>query len=259
MCVFLLWSMVWRRPICCVVVCVAQMGYMSVEEHTPSLLRLRRSPGVRSWSLLVGEFPLRRLCAWTSILLTRFAFPPQLWCRWGWRRRTTAQVGGRKVHVGGGAAAGVSHGPLWIHRRPLLEELLRGRLPVCGPPEHGGLGGGRLWQRQEPDRAEEQQLVHVGADPVEEGSRARSVEAPSGGPLMPWKLLSTFPSASCSCVGSQAAVRRLRSGGDGALLRKRVSADAEAGGGLLLPPHPERHAGRTRVRGVNIGSVLYDP
>uniref|UniRef100_A0A3B3HW35 Essential for reactive oxygen species protein n=2 Tax=Oryzias latipes TaxID=8090 RepID=A0A3B3HW35_ORYLA len=46
--------MVWRRQICCVVVCVAQMGYMSVEEHTPSLLRLRRSPGVRSWSLLVA-------------------------------------------------------------------------------------------------------------------------------------------------------------------------------------------------------------
>ncbi|KAF6723078.1 uncharacterized protein FQA47_000279 [Oryzias melastigma] len=30
------------------------MGYMRVEEHTPTLLRLRRSPGVRSWSLLVA-------------------------------------------------------------------------------------------------------------------------------------------------------------------------------------------------------------
>ncbi|RVE59291.1 hypothetical protein OJAV_G00187020 [Oryzias javanicus] len=33
---------------------VAQMGYMRVEEHTATLLRLRRSPGVRSWSLLVA-------------------------------------------------------------------------------------------------------------------------------------------------------------------------------------------------------------
>ncbi|KAG9350363.1 hypothetical protein JZ751_026718 [Albula glossodonta] len=30
------------------------MGYMTVEAHTPSLLHLKRSPGIRSWSLLVG-------------------------------------------------------------------------------------------------------------------------------------------------------------------------------------------------------------
>lgn len=30
------------------------MGYMTVEEHSPTLLHLKRSPGIRSWSLLVG-------------------------------------------------------------------------------------------------------------------------------------------------------------------------------------------------------------
>lgn len=30
------------------------MGYMMVEEHTGNLLHLKRSPGIRSWSLLVG-------------------------------------------------------------------------------------------------------------------------------------------------------------------------------------------------------------
>uniref|UniRef100_A0A9J7XT42 Essential for reactive oxygen species protein n=2 Tax=Cyprinus carpio TaxID=7962 RepID=A0A9J7XT42_CYPCA len=31
-----------------------QMGYMVVEKHTSDLLHLKRSPGIRSWSLLVG-------------------------------------------------------------------------------------------------------------------------------------------------------------------------------------------------------------
>lgn len=30
------------------------MGYMTVEEQSPTLLHLKRSPGIRSWSLLVG-------------------------------------------------------------------------------------------------------------------------------------------------------------------------------------------------------------
>ncbi|KAL0984062.1 hypothetical protein UPYG_G00136580 [Umbra pygmaea] len=33
---------------------VFQMGYMKVETHTFNLLHLKRSPGVRSWSLFVG-------------------------------------------------------------------------------------------------------------------------------------------------------------------------------------------------------------
>ncbi|XP_068439174.1 cytochrome b-245 chaperone 1 homolog isoform X1 [Clinocottus analis] len=31
-----------------------QMGYMTVEEHSSTMLHLKRSPGIRSWSLLVG-------------------------------------------------------------------------------------------------------------------------------------------------------------------------------------------------------------
>uniref|UniRef100_A0A3Q3IKP8 Essential for reactive oxygen species protein n=1 Tax=Monopterus albus TaxID=43700 RepID=A0A3Q3IKP8_MONAL len=31
------------------------MGYMRVEEHNSTLLHLKRSPGIRSWSLLVGK------------------------------------------------------------------------------------------------------------------------------------------------------------------------------------------------------------
>uniref|UniRef100_A0AAZ3PI22 Essential for reactive oxygen species protein n=1 Tax=Oncorhynchus tshawytscha TaxID=74940 RepID=A0AAZ3PI22_ONCTS len=30
------------------------MGYMQVEEHTTNMLHLKRSPGIRSWSLLIG-------------------------------------------------------------------------------------------------------------------------------------------------------------------------------------------------------------
>uniref|UniRef100_A0A1A8FHY4 Essential for reactive oxygen species protein n=1 Tax=Nothobranchius korthausae TaxID=1143690 RepID=A0A1A8FHY4_9TELE len=30
------------------------MGYMTVEEHTSTLLHLKRAPGIRSWSLLIG-------------------------------------------------------------------------------------------------------------------------------------------------------------------------------------------------------------
>ncbi|KAG1955054.1 cytochrome b-245 chaperone 1 isoform a [Pimephales promelas] len=33
---------------------VIEMGYMVVEKHTSDLLHLKRSPGIRSWSLLVG-------------------------------------------------------------------------------------------------------------------------------------------------------------------------------------------------------------
>lgn len=32
-----------------------QMGYMTVEEHSEDLLHLKRSPGIRSWSVLVGK------------------------------------------------------------------------------------------------------------------------------------------------------------------------------------------------------------
>uniref|UniRef100_A0A4W5MH99 Essential for reactive oxygen species protein n=1 Tax=Hucho hucho TaxID=62062 RepID=A0A4W5MH99_9TELE len=31
-----------------------KMGYMQVEEHTTNMLHLKRSPGIRSWSLLIG-------------------------------------------------------------------------------------------------------------------------------------------------------------------------------------------------------------
>lgn len=34
------------------------MGYMTVETNSPTLLHLKRSPGIRSWSLLVGKFVL---------------------------------------------------------------------------------------------------------------------------------------------------------------------------------------------------------
>lgn len=32
-----------------------QMGYMTVEEHSHGLLHLKRSPGIRSWSVLIGK------------------------------------------------------------------------------------------------------------------------------------------------------------------------------------------------------------
>ncbi|KAM8837973.1 cytochrome b-245 chaperone 1 homolog isoform 1-T1 [Spinachia spinachia] len=34
--------------------CICNMGYMTVEEHSSTRLHLKRSPGIRSWSLLVG-------------------------------------------------------------------------------------------------------------------------------------------------------------------------------------------------------------
>ncbi|XP_042161975.1 cytochrome b-245 chaperone 1 homolog isoform X4 [Oncorhynchus tshawytscha] len=34
---------------------IEDMGYMQVEEHTTNMLHLKRSPGIRSWSLLIGR------------------------------------------------------------------------------------------------------------------------------------------------------------------------------------------------------------
>lgn len=36
-----------------------QMGYMTVEAHTGTLLHLKRCPGIRSWSLLVGKWNIK--------------------------------------------------------------------------------------------------------------------------------------------------------------------------------------------------------
>ncbi|KAM9832566.1 cytochrome b-245 chaperone 1 homolog [Neosynchiropus ocellatus] len=42
------------------------MGYMTVEEHSSSILHLKRSPGVRSWSLLVGVVSVGLAAAYYS-------------------------------------------------------------------------------------------------------------------------------------------------------------------------------------------------
>lgn len=62
-----------------------------------------------------------------------------------------------------------------------MEALLRRRLPVCGPSEHGGLGGGRVRQDQETGRAQDRQPVCSGADNVEERTGEKSVKPLSVG------------------------------------------------------------------------------
>lgn len=42
------------------------MGYMKVEEHSITLLHLKRSPGIRSWSLLVGVASIGLAAAYYS-------------------------------------------------------------------------------------------------------------------------------------------------------------------------------------------------
>ncbi|XP_008313066.1 cytochrome b-245 chaperone 1 homolog isoform X2 [Cynoglossus semilaevis] len=42
------------------------MGYMTVEQHTTKLLHLKRSPGIRSWSLLVGVASIGLAAAYYS-------------------------------------------------------------------------------------------------------------------------------------------------------------------------------------------------
>ncbi|KAJ0016264.1 hypothetical protein NQD34_014554 [Periophthalmus magnuspinnatus] len=48
------------------------MGYMTVEEHSPTLLHLKRAPGIRSWSLLVGISSIGLAAAYYSSGTTAF-------------------------------------------------------------------------------------------------------------------------------------------------------------------------------------------
>uniref|UniRef100_A0A3B4Y9N9 Essential for reactive oxygen species protein n=1 Tax=Seriola lalandi dorsalis TaxID=1841481 RepID=A0A3B4Y9N9_SERLL len=48
------------------------MGYMMVEEHSSTLLHLKRSPGLRSWSLLVGKCVI--LVLWKLFYVTGCLF-----------------------------------------------------------------------------------------------------------------------------------------------------------------------------------------
>lgn len=57
-----------------------QMGYMTVEEHSEDLLHLKRSPGIRSWSVLVGKIIHRYLTKHPlspPYILFLAALPPQ--------------------------------------------------------------------------------------------------------------------------------------------------------------------------------------
>lgn len=74
------------------------------------------------------------------------------------------------------------------HRQHLMEAVLRGRLSVRSHAEHGGMGGGRVWQNQKPDWAEELQSVYFSPDLMEERARKRSVSPQIG-----------FTQCSCLC------------------------------------------------------------
>lgn len=46
---------------------VCKMGYMQVEEYTTNMLHLKRSPGIRSWSLLIGMI-MMCVCVFTEFI-----------------------------------------------------------------------------------------------------------------------------------------------------------------------------------------------
>lgn len=82
----------------------------------------------------------------------------------------------------------------------------------------------------------------------EKGERQQRAAAAVAGSLLSCGVMRVFilpPSP--SRVGSDTFARCLRQRGEGSLFREGLPADASAGDGLLLPPHPERHAGGTQV------------
>eukprot|EP00063_Salmo_salar_P060125 XP_014034960.1 PREDICTED: uncharacterized protein C17orf62 homolog isoform X4 [Salmo salar] len=46
---------------------MCKMGYMQVEEYTTNMLHLKRSPGIRSWSLLIGMI-MMCVCVFTKFI-----------------------------------------------------------------------------------------------------------------------------------------------------------------------------------------------
>lgn len=77
-----------------------QMVYMVVEKHTSDLLHLKRSPGIRSWSMLVGmngggltlcNLPTRNCIVFVSDTIFLFFFIQEL-CQLAWQQHITVQV-----------------------------------------------------------------------------------------------------------------------------------------------------------------------
>lgn len=144
------------------------MVYMTVEEHSVSLLHLKRSPGIRSWSLLVGK----HVCTYSSS-----CFHSSNNAKSTHPLKTILSAGITSIGL---AAAYYSSGAqtkfissIWHNvpclfietslcgscRQHPLEAFLRDRLFVCSHAEHGGMGGSCVWQNQEPDWGQEVQFV----------------------------------------------------------------------------------------------------
>lgn len=145
------------------------MGYMTVEDQSSTLLHLKRSPGIRSWSLLVGKFvfcanvvPILKydMRSHTSVMdysLELLQNHKPLIFTAG-----IASVGLTAAYYSSGMQAKIymichlnflhlstAFFSFLVLRRSRrqhpVEALLRGRLSVCGHAEHGGMGGGCVW------------------------------------------------------------------------------------------------------------------
>lgn len=135
---------------------------MTVEEHNLNLLHLKRSPGIRSWSLLVGKhwhtfwlfyIHTYNVPRWiysritVSFLITHNLSHLQVLHLLVWQLHTTAQVHKLIIHQFGALFPNLLSETLFcllMHRcrQHLVEAFLCDRLSVCGHAEHGAVGGG---------------------------------------------------------------------------------------------------------------------
>lgn len=144
-----------------------QMGYMVVEEQSSTLLHLKRSPGLRSWSLLVGR-PTAVLSIHSNSLapLSPKSQASYFNCRYivCWvgscvlqlRCANWIKIMYRSVDSFWTTLFTRSSSHFFFcgsHRQRPLEAFLRDGLSICSRAEHGGMAGGRVWQDQEPDWA----------------------------------------------------------------------------------------------------------
>uniref|UniRef100_A0A8C7KSI2 Essential for reactive oxygen species protein n=1 Tax=Oncorhynchus kisutch TaxID=8019 RepID=A0A8C7KSI2_ONCKI len=94
------------------------MGYMQVEGHTTNMLHLKRSPGIRSWSLLIGIASIGLAAAyyssdsilWKLFYMTGCLFVAMQNMEDGFVAQAFPGSGGAPVSLGAGAGGRGSQG-----------------------------------------------------------------------------------------------------------------------------------------------------
>lgn len=136
---------------------------MVVEKHTPDMLHLKRSPGIRSWSLLVGMGS--SFCVFITFAASLFMFnlkelektssnfllPLMYRNCFGWTCRSILQLWWEMFsrmfsnNNENNKMTNYFFCSSFYVRQHIMEDVLRNRLFICGPTKHGGMGGGETF------------------------------------------------------------------------------------------------------------------